>query len=203
MHAKNCYLMRGLPSCGKSHTAKQLAGREGVICETDRFFYTQAGDQPVRYAYDIARLDEARRWNFERFSRAVGEGLSPIVVDRGNSLNLESHVYARLAADHGYCVELKEPDSPWWQEIRVLSKYKPLTLPILRGWARKLADLSLATHRVPASTIEHWMEHWKWDVSIKDILDYQIRDPKEDSLFFAFMQQDAATQNAESEIALP
>jgi hypothetical protein len=37
------YLMRGLPSCGKSHRSKQLAGAQGVICETDQFFYTQVG----------------------------------------------------------------------------------------------------------------------------------------------------------------
>src|SRR5687768_12834933 len=43
MTDKIVYLMRGLPSCGKSTTAKKLAGDTGVICETDEYFYTQVG----------------------------------------------------------------------------------------------------------------------------------------------------------------
>jgi hypothetical protein len=37
---KIVYLMRGLSSSGKSHTAKQLAGQTGIVCETDEYFYT-------------------------------------------------------------------------------------------------------------------------------------------------------------------
>lgn len=48
---KTVYLMRGLPGCGKSHRAQRLAGAEGVVLETDQYFYTQVGDDPVRYDY--------------------------------------------------------------------------------------------------------------------------------------------------------
>jgi len=41
---KTVYLMRGLPSSGKSHTARQLAGQTGIVCETDA---GPAGDDPV------------------------------------------------------------------------------------------------------------------------------------------------------------
>ena len=100
------YLMRGLPSCGKSHLARRLAGSVGVICETDEFFFTQVGDDPESYDYDGSRMDEARQWNLDRFCDAVESGVSRVIVDRGNSRSLESCVYIEFAQAHGYQVEL-------------------------------------------------------------------------------------------------
>jgi len=173
MPPKTVYLMRGLPSTGKSHTAKKLCANGGVTCETDEYFYTQVGDDPNRYDYRKELLPEARRWNLARFKAAVDAGLSPIVVDRGNSLSTDSQVYAQYAVDHGYTVELKEPESEWWQEIRVLLKYRHLTKPVLYEWADRLAQMSRATHRVPASTIRDWMDKWKWDLTVEEILSYR------------------------------
>lgn len=169
------YLMRGLPSCGKSFTAKKLAGGRGIVLETDEFFHTQVGDDPASYDYRPELLQKAREWNFQRFVQAVESGISPIVVDRGNSLCQESKRYARYAVDHGYRVELKEPESEWWQEIRVLLKYKELTKEALYEWADRLAQMSRATHRVPSSTIRRWMDHWKHDLTVADILSYKRR----------------------------
>ncbi len=166
------YLMRGLPSCGKSHTSRRLAGNNGVICATDQYFYTEVGDDASSYDYDADLLARARQWNLERFQGAVDVGRFPIVVDRGNGLNQESQTYARYAFDRGYQVELCEPDSPWWQEIRVLLKYKDATREILDQWADRLAEKNRATHRTPAATIRRWMEKWRHDITIQDILDF-------------------------------
>ena len=170
MGDKIVYLMRGLPSCGKSYTARQLCVDGGIICETDEYFYTQVGSDPKQYDYHNDLLPEARRWNLERFKQAVDAGVSPIVVDRGNGRNEESEMYARYAVNRGYQVELKEPESEWWQEIRVLLKYKQVTREILYQWADRLSEMSRQTHRVPASTIRHWMDHWKHDLTVRDIL---------------------------------
>jgi hypothetical protein len=45
------YLMRGLPSCGKSYTAQKLCAESGVIRETDGYFYSQVGDDPHQYDF--------------------------------------------------------------------------------------------------------------------------------------------------------
>lgn len=45
------YLIRGLPSCGKSFTARKLAGDGGIVLETDQYFYTKVDDDPARYDY--------------------------------------------------------------------------------------------------------------------------------------------------------
>jgi predicted kinase len=177
MSEKIVYLMRGLPSCGKSHTARRLAGAGGLICETDEYFYTQVGTDPTKFNYKRELQQAACDWNFARFCNAVDQGITPVIVDRGNSRSLESKRYAGYAVEHGYRVELVEPDSPWWQEIRVLLKYRRLTRPALYEWAEKLSEMSRSTHRVPASTIRDWMDGWKWDLTVEDILNFEPEDP--------------------------
>lgn len=167
------YLMRGLPSTGKSITARLLAGETGTVFETDSFFLTEVGDDPDAYDYDRERLTEARDWNFKRFKDAVDEGSSPIVVDRGNSLSMESKRYASYAQDHGYRVELAEPDSTWWREIRVLLKYKRVTGVVLVAWARQLEKLSSITHRVPVRDILRQMSRWKFDLTVEEIMNFE------------------------------
>ncbi len=169
--AKTVYLMRGLPGCGKSHRARQLAGEHGVVLETDQYFYTQVGDDPGNYSYSEELLPVARRWNFDRFRQAIAHHASPIVVDRGNGLNAETREYAALAFAQGYRVELAEPDSSWWQELRVLLKYKQhVDDKLFDAWAKQLSDATQDAHRVPAATIRHWMSRWKHDLTVEEIL---------------------------------
>ena len=171
------YLMRGLPACGKSHTACRLAGGSGVICETDEYFYDHVGDDPTRYDYRDDRLADARQWNFDRFAQAVRERRTPIIVDRGNGLNVETREYVVYARERGYRVELKEPDSVWWQELRVLLKYKQhVAQELFDRWAEALADKSRDTHRVPISTIRRWMQSWRGDLTVEEIVDYEDSD---------------------------
>ena len=170
--ANTVYLMRGLPATGKSHTAKNLAGENGVVCETDEFFYTQVGYDKKQFDYDESLMPTAQAWNYERFKRAVASGATPIVLDRGNGLTMETKRYVQYAVDSGYQVEMREPDSDWWQEIRVLLKYKSLTGPVLDQWAQELARYSRSVHRVPAEVIRRQMEKWIHGLTVEDILNY-------------------------------
>ena len=170
---KIAYLMRGMPSCGKSYTARKLAGDRGFIAETDKYFYTECGDDATKFDYDAEKMPAARDWNFKQFCAAINAGVSPIVVDRGCGLTLESRRFAQYAFDHGYQVQLAFPESPWWNDVQVLLKYKPHTLPILYAWAEKLSKMSRKTHRVPVKTIKHWMERWNPNVTIEDILNFE------------------------------
>jgi hypothetical protein len=168
---KVVYLMRGLPGCGKSHRARRLAGSEGVVLETDQYFYTQVGDDPGSYDYSDDLMPVARQWNIDRFQEAIQRGVSPIVVDRGNGLNPESKEYAVLAVEHDYEVELAEPDASWWLELRVLLKYKRhVDEQLFDAWAEKLSDSTRDGHRVPAATIRRWMSRWRYNLTVKEIL---------------------------------
>ncbi len=167
------YLMRGLPGSGKSYTARKLAGAEGAVFETDQYFYRSLEGDETRgsYRYDPSQLNTARQWNLDRFRDAVVRGVSPIVVDRGCGLNLETKAYASFAVEHGYQVELAEPASPWWQELRILLKYKGhLNSVVLDDWAKKLAEITSKEHRVPSATIRDWMTNWRHDLVVEDIL---------------------------------
>ena len=92
---KQVYLMRGLPACGKSHMARRLAGDDGLVLETDQYFYTQVGEDPGSYDYSDELLPKARQWNLARFREALARQISPIVVDRGNGLNPETRANHR------------------------------------------------------------------------------------------------------------
>lgn len=164
------YLMRGLPGCGKSHMANRLAGSDGVVLETDEYFYTQVGDNAESYDFDKDLLPAAREWNLARFRDALAQDVSPIVIDRGNGLNAETREFATLGIGHDYQVELAEPDSPWWQELRVLLKYKEFVADeLFDQWAAALAAKTRTGHRVPASTIRGWMSHWRHDLTVDEI----------------------------------
>ena len=170
MSDKIVYLMRGLPACGKSHAARRLAGSDGVVLETDQYFYSDVRDDPGIYNSDDRLLPQAMDWNYSRFHRAVASGVSPIVVDRGNGRNAATRRYAVWAVKNGYTVELKEPDSEWWLEIRVLLKSKKRNWQLLDQWAARLARFSMTTHRVRAKTIREWMAGWKGDLTVDEIL---------------------------------
>jgi len=164
--------MRGLPGSGKSYAAKYLTGKTGIVCETDQYFYTEVGNDPCSYDYRADLIEAGRRWNFTNFQKALDQGITPIVVDRGNSLSLVSQQYAQYAIDQGYKVAFKEPESTWWQEIRVLLKYKRYTRPVLSAWAERLEQISRPKHRVSAAVILHRMDRWRWDLTVQDILDF-------------------------------
>jgi hypothetical protein len=177
---KVVYLMRGLPACGKSHKARHLAGTDGIVLETDNYFYTQVGDDPEKYDYSEKLMPAAREWNLSRFREAVSREISPIVIDRGNGLNLETRKYGVHAVEHGYHVELAEPDSTWWQDLRVLLKYKDyVDDKLFDAWAKRLADATRDTYRVPTSTIRHWMCRWRHDLTVEDILRYEGRSQRD------------------------
>ena len=80
-NCKTVILMRGLPSCGKSYTSRQLAGEEGVVCELDEFFYAQVGDDPSVYNWSDDLVARAHLWNLGRFKDAVDAGNALVIVD--------------------------------------------------------------------------------------------------------------------------
>lgn len=171
MTERSVYLMRGLPSTGKSFSARRLVSEGGIVLETDQYFYTHVGTDPEHYDYSEALLPLAREWLFDQFAAAIGSGVTPIVVDRGNGQNPESSRFARYAVDHGYDVQLREPESEWWQELRVLLKYREhLDSRVLDLWSQRLAERSRSTHRVPESTIRRWMNSWNSQLTVQDIL---------------------------------
>lgn len=166
---KTMVLMRGLPSCGKSHTSQALVAEGGVRFEFDEYFYTEVGDDATRYDWSSDLMPDARQWNLNRIRRATDAGVNPVIVDSDNNVDSFTKQYVAYALDRGYELTFKEPESTWWATIRQLLRDKKTNAAPLRGWAQALMQMSKRTHRVPLQNILHRMERWE-DVSTEKIM---------------------------------
>ncbi len=165
--------MRGLPSCGKSWTAKRIAAEEGgAVIEFDKFFeQSEKGGSPgKKFNWNRAQLPAARRWHFSRVSAAIDMGVSPVVIDDDHRPGSSAKTIAAYAMLHGYKVEFAEPESPWWKTIKPLLEDKEANGEGLAEWAQKLCILSKATHNVPLRNFVSRMEAWQPSLTLLDLL---------------------------------
>lgn len=171
---KRMILMRGLPSCGKSTTSRNIAAREGgVVYEFDSYFNTQVGNDPTEYNWSKSLIPQAREWHYGRVRDAVERGLSPIIVDNNAHLNMRTRKMVNHAVKHGYTIELREPDAPWWPEIRPLLQNYKANKKELKKWAKHLSQLNQSTHRVSTEQIMKKAQRWIPHLTVEDIMDYE------------------------------
>ena len=166
-------LMRGLPSCGKSWTARRIAAEEGgVRFEFDAFFERADGESDGQREFHWSRsaLPQARRSQFEFVCAAVDAGISPIVADDDHRPGPTAKAISSYALSRGYEIELREPDSPWWQALRPLLANKQAHAQALGTWAQKLCRLSASEHRVSLASFAARIERWDPDMTLLDIL---------------------------------
>lgn len=164
--------MRGLPWCGKSYSAKELAGDVGKIFSTDEYFYKMVKpDQPDVYNFNPNFLSYAHKWNFMRATFEINLGYPLIIIDNTNTQAKEfCCTYLKYAHYQDYEVEIKEPTTDRWKEISELLKHKRENKKELKKWAEKLAIGSLETHKVPQFAIERMMWRWENDLNIDEVL---------------------------------
>lgn len=167
---KTLIVLRGLPACGKSRTAKNLAGKSGVICEEDQYYYSEVGDDPKAFDYDKRLVKDAEVWVEKIFYDAMDNDVSPIIIDQGNSRASGAKWYVKRAIKRGYKVVIKEADSPWWRCIRELLKDKEKNKEELMQWAKMLELVSRNIHQVSYKKIFHRMMRWENDITVEDIL---------------------------------
>ena len=162
--------MRGCPGAGKSWAAKKLAGKTGVVCETDSFF----GPPGKNYRFDIRHREEAREQNMRLFLLSIHQGVSPIIVDRGCGKGRRTWWYAKTAKIFGYTVKLAEPTSPWWKQIKEeYEDIKPLEDALTPGLAKfipVLYELQKGTHKVSWNAIIRSLLKYDPTLTIEDIL---------------------------------
>ena len=109
-------LLRGISGSGKSTLGKQLMG-DGQIFSTDDFFM-----QEDEYKFNPSQLGNAHQWNLDRTIASMGRGESPIIVDNTIIQAWEAKRYVQAAIEHGYKVEVAEPDTPWKFDAEELAK---------------------------------------------------------------------------------
>lgn len=166
-------LMRGLPSCGKSWTARRIAADEGgVVFEFDAFFErvrSESGGQR-KFHWSRSALPQARRSQFALVREAVDAGISPVVADDDHRPGPTAKAISSYALSRGYEIEFREPDSAWWRALRPLLADKQAHTRELGAWAQKLCRLSAAHHRVPLASFVARIERWDSELTLIDIL---------------------------------
>ena len=139
---KKLIVMRGISGSGKSTLAQQL-GLGGVVLSADEYWGPE-------YNIDTSRIHEAHQWNINRAKQAMDKGVSPVVIDNTNVAQFEAREYVRYAVDHGYVVEVAEPNTPWKFDIDELYRRN--------------------VHNVPKEVIQDMLDRWDHDFSIEAIL---------------------------------
>ena len=154
MKQKTLHLMRGLPGCGKSFTAKKIAGKDGVVCEVDAWFEDSEG----AFRYKKQDVEFARASARARAREAMRDSVSAIVADRSCTDGKETKRYTELAKKYKYKIVYQEPDSPHWRAIKKQLESKTPDWNELRKWADVLAALN--QHNVPSENIYKRMKRW-------------------------------------------
>lgn len=147
---KILYILRGLPGSGKSTLAKSIIKNHngnGIILSTDDYFLING-----KYQYNPDKIVEAHISNQNLCREKCRLGISPIIIDNTNVKRWEAKPYVEVALEHGYKIEIREPDTPWWKSKN----------------AEKLTRKN--THGVPLKKIKGMIHKWDTDFSIESIL---------------------------------
>ena len=91
---KILFIIRGIPGCGKSTLAKQLAEH---VFEADQFFLSFG-----QYKFDQTKLGEAHNNCKIRLHAAMLEGISPLCVSNTTTTEKELQPYLDMASKMGY-----------------------------------------------------------------------------------------------------
>lgn len=170
LNPKTMILLRGLPSCGKSTRARELAGGdESIIFSADKFW----GNTPEEYVlnWNKDKLYTAHTW-CQNLTRAAMQRQSPLViVDNTNVRLSEMMVYFGMAVQYQYRVRIEEPVSPWWvNDIAPLLTDKEANRDRLDELAKMLAEKSRDTHRVPYESIRKMLFRYQPNVTFEDLV---------------------------------
>jgi len=178
---KKLILMRGVPNSGKSFQAKLLAPARNIFSTDDYFHGTNPGvTRPGGYRENWAgnKLQAAHAWNQGRVHAAMTFDVPLIVVDNTNIKREHAAIYAKMAREFGYEVEIAESKSPWWLEIRKLLATKDLRESqwLLAEWSKKLSGGFVYNgnqmgndHGVPSETIYSMLVNLE-DYTVEDLL---------------------------------
>lgn len=166
------YFMRGLNCCGKSTRARELAGSSGKVIEVDAYFNIQTEDGD-KYKFRRYDLDKARKYVYRELKRAMRLGISPIIIDRGNSPSAYTKRLMKRVITSGYTPKLAEPTSDLWKTLRhMMENRHTVDSKSFAEFAQKISTLSLETHWVSSEKMLKKIMSYPVDVTIDDFLNF-------------------------------
>ena len=94
------YIVRGLPSSGKSTVATNLVGAENNIAADDYFYKLGAGE----YAFDPTKLHLAHKWCYSTLEEKMSVGEPLLAVSNTSTRESDVRTYYELGTKWGYQV---------------------------------------------------------------------------------------------------
>ena len=95
---KVLYIIRGLPSSGKSTLGNEMVGKEYNIAADD-YFYTKGNGT---YAFDRNLLYQAHSWCFKKLESLMEEAIPKLALSNTSTRERDVNTYIALAKKHGY-----------------------------------------------------------------------------------------------------
>lgn len=136
-------LMRGVSGSGKSTLARKIAEEiEGsVILSTDDYFMVEG-----RYVFEAHMLGVYHAQNQERARKKMQEKTPCVIIDNTNTQAWEMKPYVKAALEHGYEVEIIEPEPVSLEEImRRQEKEKNLSREIVERMLARFEKVTIQT----------------------------------------------------------
>jgi predicted kinase len=173
-------LMRGLPSCGKSYRAKELAGDTGLIFSADNFFGTTKEEYCANW--NVKKLHVAHSVCQRKVRESMQRQLPLVIVDNTNTRIAEMMPYFDMAVQYKYRVQVEEPTSPWWlNDIAPYLLDKKANLDKIEEAARFLTKKSEETHCVPYDSILKMLNRYQTQVTFDDLARVYQKNNKPDN----------------------
>jgi tRNA uridine 5-carbamoylmethylation protein Kti12 len=135
-------ILRGLPSVGKSRLAEIIKRihADAVILASDDFFLDESNHT---HTFDKERIQEAHKWNFDRFKKAIDNKTPVIVIDNSNIKLFHYYHYLDYGQRHNYLVSV-------------------VTIPHNDVSDRELTDRNI--HGVSRETIRRMRKEFQWEI---------------------------------------
>lgn len=101
-------IIQGISGSGKSFVTNALVkdyedrNIRFVVCSTDNFWYSEVGDDPTKYDFDMKRLGEAHKWNQRRADAAMRNGVPVVIIDNTNLQQREAEPYINMGKANDY-----------------------------------------------------------------------------------------------------
>ncbi len=135
-------ILRGLPGVGKSTLAEVLTAinKDSVVLSSDDFFY----DKTTKiHNFDKEKIQDAHKWNFDRYKKSIESRVPVIIVDNSNIKNFHYHLYLDYGQRHNYLVSV-------------------VTIPHNDVSDRELTERNI--HGVSRETIRRMRVEFEWEI---------------------------------------
>ena len=165
-------MLRGLPSCGKTYRAMELAKESpnSVVISADDYFGEDLEQYRASWNYESAY--QAHIY-CESTTKTAMQKKVPLVIVANVSANIRDlKLYFELAYDLGYQFIIAEPTSPWWlKDIAPFLHNKNRYKIELELAAEFLYEKSKESHGVPLDTIKKMIQKYHFNLNFNDMLE--------------------------------